>query len=146
MALEPRRDGRGDGRRRQRRPAEADQHEAGVELPGLRDLADQRDARGHAGGPGQQDGPGAPARDGAADGALERGAHQEEQGDRRGDLGDRPAMRGRDGLQVDTRPEQAEAPGDGGDDEAGRDDPPAMERAPDRLASRVGPDLGSARC
>ena len=127
MALEPRRHGRGDAGGRERRPADADQHEAGIELPRRRDLADQRHAQAHRDGAQRQHRPRAPAVDAAADRALHQRAHQEEQGDGRGHLGDRPAVRGGHRLQVDARAEQAERPGEGCDDEAGRDDPPTVE-------------------
>ena len=138
MALEPGRDRRGDARHRERRPPEAEQHEAGIELPRRAHLSDQRHARRHAGQAQQQHGARPEPVDAAAHDALDAGAHEEEHGDRRSDLGDRPAVRRRHGLEVHAGAEKSERPGHGGNDEAGSDDPPAMEQGAQLDLSRCG--------
>ncbi len=107
VALGPRRHRRGDAGHGKRRPAEAQQHEAGIELPGRGDLADQRHAHRHAGEPQQQHGSRPQAVDGAAHDALDARTHEEEHGDGRRHLGDRPAcgrrhrLRGRRSIRTD---------------------------------------------
>ncbi len=122
---------------RERRPADADQHEAGIELPRRADLADQCNAGGDRDGADRQHRARPQRSMLRPTSALHDGAHQEEQRDRRGDLGHRPAVLARHGLQVDAGAEQAEPPAERGDDEADGDDAPAVEEAVSALSART---------